>query len=79
MTFTTVQDLASIVAKAIEYEGKWPVVSGIQGNQHTLAEVIKLGEKIRGKYPLQEEKFDAISCELTIYSRQALRYRDSQP
>jgi hypothetical protein len=49
MTFTTVQDLARVVAKAIEYEGEWPVVGGICGNTVSSAQVIALGEKVRGK------------------------------
>ncbi|KAL3481679.1 hypothetical protein BJX99DRAFT_218121 [Aspergillus californicus] len=49
ITLTTVQDLASIVAQAIDYEGEWPVVSGINGTTITMGEVIALGEKLRGK------------------------------
>jgi hypothetical protein len=48
LTLTTVQDFAAVVARAIEYEGEWPVVSGLQGDVLTLGELIALGEKIRG-------------------------------
>lgn len=48
LTLTTVQDFATVVVRAIEYEGEWPVVSGLQGDVLTLGELIALGEKIRG-------------------------------
>lgn len=48
ITLTTVQDLAGVVAKAVEYDGVWPVVSGIQGNKLTLAQLVEFGEKLRG-------------------------------
>jgi hypothetical protein len=31
VTLTTVQDLAGVVTRAIEYEGKWPEVGGMKG------------------------------------------------
>ncbi|CAL1714302.1 unnamed protein product [Somion occarium] len=49
VTFTKVQDVANIVAEAIDYEGEWPVVGGIRGNNLTVGQVLALGEKIRGK------------------------------
>lgn len=49
ITFTTVQDLAQVVARAIDYEHPWPVVGGISGVEMSLKQMIKLGEKIRGK------------------------------
>ena len=48
MTWTTVQDVAAIVARAVEYESEWPVVGGISGNTLPMSEVLKIGEKIRG-------------------------------
>ncbi|RMD39751.1 hypothetical protein DV735_g5369, partial [Chaetothyriales sp. CBS 134920] len=54
LTLTTVQDLAGVVARAIDYEGEWPVVGGIKGAQVELRELIALGEKIRGG-PFQVE------------------------
>ena len=50
ITLTTVQDLAAVVAKAIEYEGEWPPVSGIRGNQVTIAQLIQCGENLRGNH-----------------------------
>ncbi|KAK3361322.1 NmrA-like family protein [Lasiosphaeria ovina] len=49
VTLTTVKDVANVVALAIEYQGEWPVIGGIQGTTVTSAEVIALGEKLRGK------------------------------
>jgi nucleoside-diphosphate-sugar epimerase len=48
VTWTTVRDLANVVVKAVEYEGAWPVVGGIRGNRISMADLIKLGEKLRG-------------------------------
>ncbi|XPT00445.1 hypothetical protein M3J09_009598 [Ascochyta lentis] len=48
MTFTTVQDLANVVAKAVEYEGEWPVIGGMRGSSISIARLIELGEDIRG-------------------------------
>ncbi|KAK4172669.1 hypothetical protein QBC36DRAFT_349385 [Triangularia setosa] len=48
VTLTTAKDLAGIVARAVEYEAEWPVVGGIKGDEITITEIIKLGEKIRG-------------------------------
>lgn len=48
LTLTTVQDLARIVAEAVEYEGVWPVHGGIQGNRLTASEILSIGERVRG-------------------------------
>jgi hypothetical protein len=47
VTFTLVQDLAALVAEALDYPGEWPAIGGVQGWQTTSAELVKLGEKIR--------------------------------
>jgi nucleoside-diphosphate-sugar epimerase len=49
ITLTTAEDLAKVVARAIEYEGEWPVVSGIQGDEVTIKQLIELGERVRGE------------------------------
>ncbi|CAL1714323.1 unnamed protein product [Somion occarium] len=49
LTFTKVQDVANIVAEAVDYEGEWPLVGGIRGNYLTVGQILALGEKIRGK------------------------------
>ena len=48
ISLTTVQDLAAIVVKAVEYEGIWPVIGGVKGCSLTLGELVKLGEEVRG-------------------------------
>lgn len=48
MTLTTVQDLANLVARAVEYEGEWPIMGGMKGSELSVGELIQLGEKIRG-------------------------------
>lgn len=49
MSLTTVADLCNVVARAIEFEGEWPVDGGIRGNALTMGELLVLAEKIRGK------------------------------
>jgi hypothetical protein len=48
ITLTTAEDLAHVVARAIDYEGEWPTIGGIAGTTLTFAELIALGEKVRG-------------------------------
>lgn len=50
IAFTTVQDVANVVARAVEFEGKWPVEGGMRGSRLSVREVIAIGEKIRGKH-----------------------------
>jgi hypothetical protein len=50
ITLTTVQDLAIVVARAIDFKGEWPVISGIRGSDISIGQLISLGEKIRGSY-----------------------------
>lgn len=49
LTFTAVQDLGAVVARAVEFEGEWPVIGGISGNRNSIGELLQLGEKILGK------------------------------
>ncbi|KAK0732089.1 hypothetical protein B0H67DRAFT_566659 [Lasiosphaeris hirsuta] len=58
LSFTTVQDLAAVVARAVEFPGAWPVVGGINGNTLTSGQVIALGEKVRGR-PFAIERLKA--------------------
>ncbi|KAK2756650.1 hypothetical protein FQN54_005095 [Arachnomyces sp. PD_36] len=48
VTFTLIDDLAQVVAGAIEYEGAWPADGGVAGWQTTPAELVRLGERLRG-------------------------------
>ena len=48
VNFTTVQDLARVVAAAVDYTGEWPVTGGVRGTEISIKGLIALGEKIRG-------------------------------
>ncbi|KAK0725526.1 hypothetical protein B0H67DRAFT_659126 [Lasiosphaeris hirsuta] len=48
MTFTTVQDMAAVVAKAVGFEGQWPAVGGIRGNRVAVSQLIEIGTRVRG-------------------------------
>ena len=48
LTLTTVQDTAKVVAKALDYEGKWPEIGGIVGSRIKSKDLIALVEKVKG-------------------------------
>ncbi|KAK3387646.1 hypothetical protein B0H63DRAFT_470594 [Podospora didyma] len=57
ITFTSVADLAAVVAQAVDFEaGEWPEVSGIRGNRMTFSQVVDIGEKIRGPFTIDKVK-----------------------
>ncbi|KAK6353702.1 hypothetical protein TWF696_005663 [Orbilia brochopaga] len=55
MSLITVRDFCNIVARAIDYEGLWPVVGGIKGDELTVRQLIAIGEKVRGRSFVIEE------------------------
>ncbi|KAL2825681.1 NmrA-like family-domain-containing protein [Aspergillus pseudoustus] len=61
ITLTTVQDFAAVVARAVEYEGQWPLVSGIRGTTLAIGKLIALGERLRG--PFKIERVEAANFE----------------
>ena len=60
ITWTTVQDLAAVVARAVDYEREWPIVGGTRGNRVTLSQLLKIGEEVRGKSEYMS--FEILSC-----------------
>ncbi|PYH88407.1 NAD(P)-binding protein [Aspergillus ellipticus CBS 707.79] len=48
LSLTTVEDVVNVVVRAVEYTGKWPEVGGIRGEEISMADLIALGEKVRG-------------------------------
>lgn len=50
ISLTTVHDFCNVVARAVEYEGEWPFVGGIRGDEVTVAQLIAIGEKVRGMF-----------------------------
>ncbi|KKO98908.1 hypothetical protein THAR02_08974 [Trichoderma harzianum] len=56
INFTSVKDFAAIIARAVDYEGgRWPIIGGIRGNRLTFAQVLAIGESVRG-HPFTIEK-----------------------
>ena len=41
-------DLANVVARAIEFEGEWPIIGGIQGTTLRISQLLEIGVKVRG-------------------------------
>jgi nucleoside-diphosphate-sugar epimerase len=49
ITYTSVEDIANIVTRAIDFEGEWPVVGGISGDRISIRQLLKVGEELRGQ------------------------------
>ncbi|RKL01298.1 hypothetical protein BFJ68_g12387 [Fusarium oxysporum] len=49
VSFSTIQDLGRVVAKALDYEREWPVLGGIAASKTSISDLLQLGERIRGK------------------------------
>ena len=47
ISLITAQDFCAVIAKAVEYPGKWPVTGGIRGDELAVRQLIAVGEKIR--------------------------------
>jgi hypothetical protein len=45
-----VEDLSSVVAKAIDYDGEWPTLGGVVGSRVIVNDMVGLAEKLRGMY-----------------------------
>ena len=52
MTLTAMNDLANVVARAVEYSSEWPVIGGIHGTTLSTTKLLEIGAKVRGKKPL---------------------------
>ncbi|CEJ94759.1 hypothetical protein VHEMI10272 [[Torrubiella] hemipterigena] len=48
LTFTSVEDIAGVVAVAVEYQGEWPAVGGINGDRLSLRSIQRIAEKLYG-------------------------------
>jgi hypothetical protein len=49
LVVTTLSNISKVVSQALDYEDPWPVVGGMVGTKTTMAEMIRVGEKIRGE------------------------------
>ncbi|KAH8800411.1 hypothetical protein F5884DRAFT_550374 [Xylogone sp. PMI_703] len=50
-SLTTINDLANIVARAIEFEGEWPVNGGVNGATLPTSRILEIGAEVRGGTP----------------------------
>ncbi|OCL11821.1 NmrA-like family protein-like protein [Glonium stellatum] len=62
IALTCIEDVAAVVAEALDYEGEWPAVGGMRGTSTTLRELITLGEELRGG-PFEIERVSAADIE----------------
>ncbi|KUL83732.1 hypothetical protein ZTR_08649 [Talaromyces verruculosus] len=62
MAFTTVSDLAAIIARAVDYEGKWPTTGGVRGNRITISQIVDIGRKIRGSINVTKVKVEDLEA-----------------
>ncbi|KAI9694550.1 MAG: hypothetical protein M1822_000166 [Bathelium mastoideum] len=61
MTLTTVADLAAVVARAVEYDGRWPTTGGIGGNRLTFSQIFDIATRVRGTNDLSAECSEEIN------------------
>lgn len=61
ISLTTVQDMAIVVAEALGYEGEWPTTGGFEGSRMTMAELLHLGERLRGTLQQSQRHFGSWS------------------
>jgi hypothetical protein len=62
ITYTTVKDLATVVARAIDLNSEWPLISGISGNRVSVSQVLKIGERVRGVLCLTYKLTTLLTC-----------------
>ncbi|KAF7560406.1 hypothetical protein G7046_g3741 [Stylonectria norvegica] len=48
MVLTTVQDIAGVIARAVDFPGEWPKIGGMKGNRVTISQILEIGERVRG-------------------------------
>ncbi|OCK75253.1 NAD(P)-binding protein [Lepidopterella palustris CBS 459.81] len=53
VVFTAVRDVAAIVAAALDHPSPWPASGGIQGMRTSFAELVALGEALRGPFVVE--------------------------
>ncbi|KAG4414028.1 hypothetical protein IFR04_012844 [Cadophora malorum] len=61
MCFTTVGDIAKVVAEAVDLD-EWPKIGGIQGNRVTILQVLEIGQKIRGPFTIDKVKIEDLEA-----------------
>ncbi|RYP93600.1 hypothetical protein DL770_000342 [Monosporascus sp. CRB-9-2] len=64
VVWTTVQDIAGVVARAVEYEGEWPAVGGISGSRVSIGEMLRLGEAIGKPFTVDWLKREDLEAEV---------------
>jgi hypothetical protein len=52
-TLTTVNDLANVVVRAIDFADEWPVIGGVHGTTISSSKILELGAKILSTYRTQ--------------------------
>ncbi|PVI04216.1 NAD(P)-binding protein [Periconia macrospinosa] len=58
INFITIKDFTDVIARAVEFEGEWPLVGGIRGDVLTVEQLVALGEKIRGPFLVERVPID---------------------
>ncbi|KAI0894874.1 NAD(P)-binding protein [Annulohypoxylon nitens] len=63
ISWTTVQDIAGVAARAVEYEGEWPPIGGMVGTRVTIGEMLKLGESIGKPFTVKWHKLEDLEAQ----------------
>ncbi|KAI1210029.1 NAD(P)-binding protein [Annulohypoxylon truncatum] len=62
ITWVTVEDIAAVTARAVEYEGEWPAIGGMIGSRVTIGEMLKLGESIGRPFTVKWYKLEDLEA-----------------
>lgn len=71
INFITIKDFTNVIARAVAFEGEWPVVGGIRADVLTVEQLVALGERIRksARYILKERRTtDDKWCRQVVHS-----------
>ncbi|KAF4446848.1 hypothetical protein F53441_9552 [Fusarium austroafricanum] len=49
ITYTSIEDIANIVTRAVDLKSEWPVVGGISGDRVPIRRLLEIGQEIRGE------------------------------
>ncbi|KAH7418612.1 hypothetical protein BKA64DRAFT_739035 [Cadophora sp. MPI-SDFR-AT-0126] len=61
MCFTTVADIAKVVAEAVDL-AEWPKVGGIRGNRVSISHVLEIAQRIRGPFTVEKVKLEDLEA-----------------
>lgn len=62
LTLTSVHDIATVIAEALDLDSEWPILGGIRGNRVTVSQIIVTGEKLRGPFTIEKVRLEDLEA-----------------